>query len=321
MQLVRNENQLPAVKVSLSLGSTDADRHSPAVDFEVGAGSNVRHRFTFDPVSLGIPPGFDPGSYRQDEPLFAFAPEVVNQLREPVYDVLAGHPALWLQLASPIGYLAALPWERMLRFAFLGMPVLRIPDFALVPERGDGPINIVLCISEPSDEPQAAASLLLDRLLGTRSLTASLEPTVHVFADLPTFYLLSGQWQNAPRVVLHDPREAVSPTSADGPPGKDRGRPVTDPWLAWLMNEMRDTTVEAAHFLTHGYVSGGQPGAVSIVTMWLAVLFDGVFGEDMTFTNLPSQVTVIPSAVAVALFAAIATAAVAKRAFTRRDTE
>ena len=60
---------------------------------------------------------------------------------------------------------------------------------------------------------------------------------------------------------------------------------------------------------------------VSIVTMWLAVLFDGIFGDDMTFTNSQSHVTIMPSVVAVALFAAIATAAVAKRAFGRRDAE
>jgi len=60
---------------------------------------------------------------------------------------------------------------------------------------------------------------------------------------------------------------------------------------------------------------------VSIVTMWLAVLFVGIFGGDMSFTNSPPQVTVIPSAVAVAFFAAIGTASVAKRAFGRKDDE
>ena len=58
--------------------------------------------------------------------------------------------------------------------------------------------------------------------------------------------------------------------------------------------------------------------AVSIVTMWLAVLFDGIFGSDMTFSHVP-DVTVMPSAVALALFAAIATCAVAKRGFRRDD--
>lgn len=57
---------------------------------------------------------------------------------------------------------------------------------------------------------------------------------------------------------------------------------------------------------------------VSIVAMWLAVLFVGVFGGDMTFRGVDTSVTVVPSAVAVALFAAIGTASVAKRAFGRR---
>ena len=51
--------------------------------------------------------------------------------------------------------------------------------------------------------------------------------------------------------------------------------------------------------------------------MWLAVLFDGIFGGDMTFAN-PPGVTTIPSAVPVALFAVIGTSAVAKRAFGRK---
>jgi len=62
-------------------------------------------------------------------------------------------------------------------------------------------------------------------------------------------------------------------------------------------------------------------GAVSIVAMWLAVLFDGIFGGDMIFANAGSGPTIIPSAVAVALFAFIGTVAVAKRAFARRDLD
>ncbi len=62
-------------------------------------------------------------------------------------------------------------------------------------------------------------------------------------------------------------------------------------------------------------------GAVSIVAMWLAVLFDGIYGGDMVFANAGSGPTGIPSAVAVALFAVIGTTAVAKRAFGGRDGE
>ena len=55
-------------------------------------------------------------------------------------------------------------------------------------------------------------------------------------------------------------------------------------------------------------------GTLAIVAMWLAVLFDGIFGGDMVF-NSPPGITTIPSAVLVALFAVIGTASVAKRVF------
>jgi hypothetical protein len=60
-------------------------------------------------------------------------------------------------------------------------------------------------------------------------------------------------------------------------------------------------------------------GAVSIVAMWLAVLFDGVFGSDMVFSNAGSGPTIIPSVVMVAFFAVLGTTAVARRAFRSRD--
>jgi hypothetical protein len=59
--------------------------------------------------------------------------------------------------------------------------------------------------------------------------------------------------------------------------------------------------------------------AISIAFMWLAVLFDGIYGDDFVSVNgAGTQTTTIPSAVFVALFAALATMSVAKRAF-RRD--
>ena len=60
-------------------------------------------------------------------------------------------------------------------------------------------------------------------------------------------------------------------------------------------------------------------GALSITVMWLAVLFDGIYGSNMTFSSAANGTTIIPSAVAVALFAMIGTIAVARRVFGRRD--
>jgi membrane protein YdbS with pleckstrin-like domain len=52
---------------------------------------------------------------------------------------------------------------------------------------------------------------------------------------------------------------------------------------------------------------------VAIVVMWMAVLFVGVYGGDMTFHGADSSWSTIPAGVAVALFAAIGTVSVAKR--------
>jgi len=64
----------------------------------------------------------------------------------------------------------------------------------------------------------------------------------------------------------------------------------------------------------------GFGAALSIITMWLAVLFDGIFGGDMAFTSSPTNVTTMPSAVAMALFAVIGMSAVAKGADSMRSS-
>jgi hypothetical protein len=56
--------------------------------------------------------------------------------------------------------------------------------------------------------------------------------------------------------------------------------------------------------------------ALAISVMWLAVLFDAVYGPDITSMSASTSTT-IPSAVFVALFATFATKAVAKYGFCR----
>ena len=61
---------------------------------------------------------------------------------------------------------------------------------------------------------------------------------------------------------------------------------------------------------------------LAIVVIWLAVLFDALFGPDMVFTSGGgANSTTIPSAVAVALFAWLATKAVAKHGLSRSEDD
>ena len=55
--------------------------------------------------------------------------------------------------------------------------------------------------------------------------------------------------------------------------------------------------------------------AAAISLMWLAVLFVGVYGGDAVFVGTDGSSTRLPSAIFVAFFAFLATAAVGKRAF------
>ena len=62
-------------------------------------------------------------------------------------------------------------------------------------------------------------------------------------------------------------------------------------------------------------------GGVSIVAMWLAVLFVGVFGSNIQKTNVDGSSSSVPVVVVVAIVALFATIAVAHQAFGSRRAE
>ena len=59
--------------------------------------------------------------------------------------------------------------------------------------------------------------------------------------------------------------------------------------------------------------------ATAIGVMWLAVLFDAIFGPDIVTRSSSGDGSVIPSAVIVAFFAFLGTWVVARHGFRRRD--
>ncbi len=57
--------------------------------------------------------------------------------------------------------------------------------------------------------------------------------------------------------------------------------------------------------------------SLTIIVMWLSVLFDAVFGPDIVNTSASGDQSIVPSAVVVALFAFLATWVVAKYGFSK----
>ena len=60
--------------------------------------------------------------------------------------------------------------------------------------------------------------------------------------------------------------------------------------------------------------------SLAIAAMWLAVLFDAIFGPDFVSTSAGGNYTRIPSVFVVALFAYLGTRVVAKHGFGHRAT-
>jgi hypothetical protein len=63
--------------------------------------------------------------------------------------------------------------------------------------------------------------------------------------------------------------------------------------------------------------------SLAIAIIWIAVLFAAVYGPDFVSRSAGGDSTIVPSGIGVALFASIATWAIAKHAFGRRarDTD
>ena len=90
--------------------------------------------------------------------------------------------------------------------------------------------------------------------------------------------------------------------------------------MTTVMTHEPSTDEPGRHGVAARLLVPGFWGAVSIVAIWLAVMFDGIFGGDMVFgNNAGGGPTIIPSAVLPGLFAVIGTASIAKRVFGRPD--
>jgi hypothetical protein len=61
--------------------------------------------------------------------------------------------------------------------------------------------------------------------------------------------------------------------------------------------------------------------SLAITVMWLAVLFDSLFGPDIYNADAGGNISRVPSGVALAFFALFATIAVAKYGFSKKTKE
>jgi hypothetical protein len=254
-ELVKQENDLVAIK--LRLAGPDGSQ----VRVEVQRAGETRAETSVPARDLGVPPDLDAGRHDYREPTWQLPPGLLGWIANEVEAARGGDapPLAWVHLAQPTGYLALLPWERML--LPLGLPVLRVPHFASFPPLDTAELVVAICVSQPLarrefDGVAAAASLAL-------AYAGALpgEPAIHLFTDERTHAALEGRATALPpRTTIHDPRSApVVPRREGGPGFEDSATMAWSPWLHWISHALARQTVEVVHFATHTYVGRNQP--------------------------------------------------------------
>jgi hypothetical protein len=84
--------------------------------------------------------------------------------------------------------------------------------------------------------------------------------------------------------------------------------------MSTVPHESRETSTERQRWIPRLLVRE-MWASLAIAVMWLAVLFDAIFGPDIVSSSAGTSTTTIPSAVFVALFAYLATRVVARYGF------
>lgn len=223
----------------------------------IGGSMHELSAWWLNSTELGLPTRLNPHWV----PTRSLPPEVTHGLRAALDDLgLAPGLPLWLHLVKPYGFLGALDWEAALVPA-LGRPLLRLPDFLERQRENRTMLDVALVCSEPVSEPRLNPPQVLQDVVAA-VLAGSRRPrtTIHIFPDEAYHDSLRNTFAPEPRVAVHDPRGAqahgVSPRG--GVPADEVGE-LQSPWLKWMRDSMKGHSLDAVHFVCHGFVADQRP--------------------------------------------------------------
>jgi hypothetical protein len=252
---IATDFELATLKVSVRPHGIGMAALAELVLYEGGTPRTL-HDWWLTPAELALPPRLEP-RWRPGRQLpKAFVKELSYATED---EVPAGVP-LWLHLVKPSGFLGALDWEGALVPA-LGRPLLRLPDFLESPRENREVLDVALCCSEPVSEPQLDPPTLLANI-AQAVLAGSRRPrtTIHLFADQMHFDALRRRFAGEPRVAVHDPETARQHGTLErgaSLPSEPSG--LRNPWLLWMRDSMRGRSLDAVHFVVHGYLADERP--------------------------------------------------------------
>lgn len=261
-EMLKRQFDLLTLKVSLNTAETPT-RVRCELEGRVGADFDRLDGREFPVSELGLPERLE----RRQSLYQGYDFRLPDELRSWLGDLIARENPekvpLWLHLAKPYGYLGMVPWERLLQ-PILDLPILRLPDFLANPPRETPSVlDVVLCSSLPAAKE---SFMVIDHLsqMAQRVLEAVPRRTsIHMFTDLEWYPQLRSRVQDlgllGGPVLVHDPEAAASYLAPESSLriGNRRGG-IENPWLLWIRDALAGSSIDIAHFVCHGYLSGDQ---------------------------------------------------------------
>ena len=173
-----------------------------------------------------------------------------------------GKRPLWVHMVAPYGSLRFVAWERVLGRA-LGVPILMLPDFLFPPPLDtEEELEVLVCGSAPLGHEHWS---VLDAMRTTvRRISNAVDRKVHlhVFTDQAIYDTLLREWTGLPgfaeQVTMHDPATARPFADEADEPHETSPYALRSPWLGWMAEKLKGHSVDVAHFICHGYLSGGR---------------------------------------------------------------
>jgi hypothetical protein len=187
--------------------------------------------------------------------------EWIASAREALW-IVRGHPTvLWLHLVKPYGPLGAIPWERDLQPA-VEVPLLRLPDALPTAETSGSTFHVALCVTALTTEGRSTAMEMAPKVASAISGGVGNRLRLHVFAEPETYDQLESDLNSifAPgEAVVYRPRKEFDrlPVPASGPQNL---------WLRWIRDAMQGRTLDAVHFITHGYRLGNDGAILTTIS-------------------------------------------------------
>ena len=244
--ILREDYRLPTLRFSMEFVNRE-----PFVRIRAYHGREELTGESIPAAEIGISERLSVDSYRSVQ--FDLPQEVIGRLDSELRPVRQGGP-LWLQIDRSDGYLAVVPWERLLAREMRG-PFLRIPNFLVDPPAIKGPLALVICASAPAAKEFYPVNIFAGELIEHVRQAVAQGTEIHVFADKMAYPALrerfGGDGNVKHSLTIYDPETAV-PFGA-GTSETSGSEKLSSPWLRWMDAELGDRAIDAVHFLCPGF--------------------------------------------------------------------